>query len=1663
MSRAVNDERYESLLVDVNAPEIAAAAAGLRPEIADTDALPLVGGKLRMAPASASYKVARNGDGTEVTLFGVTAEGHSCAVRVNGFYPYMYVHLGDADPGKLVAELDATLLAMLAIEGERRQWAPEYRAICASLVGTVRKADKHHLVLTAFGDGSCRPVIGWELVDGTLLRGSGAERGYRGLEARRFIKIYFYMPGFVPKAKQILHGTHNEFGALHQAEKLATSRSSMADRLAAEAAAAVEQQQQEAAARATKRPGKEYGRLRYLDGEFAKKWVPHGDTGEGDGAESSDDENGDDVGDAELLAAAAVEDVVADEDEVPLVLDEKHAIRPEQIATTLYENELQDESMFLDRPLKDEDVWREEKDRRWEDFEAEGERREQRWSAPRSRYAELGRDANTDEGRERLEKLANDLLHRRAREELTATRGPLVRDSYLNQADKEHTFTVCEADIDFTLRLAIDSGWSYNQFIEIDMERALERANCHAPRALGCGVPPHSVAWSPPDTPPGVAPLLPVALRATGYAKTRTTSMQIEIYCDYHHIRLSPDAALQRSVPNRVTLSLDSEMATNGTFPRPDTHAVLQVGCVLPLPSGKRREVGFTVGRLARGPGEYIDELPHAGAKRTRDDDAEVVAALTRRRFKPALDAGVESEHVLCFETESMMLLGLANFVRVLAPDIVITFNGDNFDMPYLAERAAVLGVDKQFMAAWGASLADPRIKIRDRSFATTAIGKHEYKEVTAAGRLFYDLFQYWKRNPMLKERSYSLNSLSKRYLKMEKENVAYSQIDTLQLTPEGRRKLLRYCIRDALLPVLLDQRQTIGFELLEKSRGTGVPIEMLLKRGMQIQCKTYLYRKSRIGILVPALAAGMPTISDAGQRRPAFWYTRTDAERRIEMHGPKFDGATVIDPRRGLHDEPVVTLDFRALYPSIMASGNYCLSTVIAPNFNVKNDTYFAHLVASGQRTWDELFMAVGTVTYDAKSTSVDYDEKIDAGSTRFIRHDVLRGFVPDIERELLLWRDAVKAELKAVKAQLKAAEAAYEARLEVELDACLDVRRAEIARLAELYTVLDKRQLSIKLIANSLYGVFGAKTSFAFCLDLADSVTRRGRAAILLARWLTLHVINDITPEHPIARRVAEFPGLKNKLVALDPGAEVVAKLCAEMAEARKSKPRVRKAGVKTRTNDLRSQFGAMTRQAPAAPSAAEGEIDDSVRISCVYGDTDSLFIGFWKGIDFNQVGRIAILMAQFISITLHQRWPTRVADDNLYQFDVEKAFRVIIFFAKKRYAGLKYLWDGKAFTPADPKDPFKPSESGLETQRRDTTRLVSERMSAVISMLCDYRYAKEEKLRRAISYIYFTMVEPLRKGTIQKRLIVQTRQLRKLPSEYLATNGGVETSLPVHVQMALRAEREKGAAEAPKSGDRIAFIVVKGGGKDEKSSSRGVDPVEVLQDDREIDGDYYLEKHVAPAICRIFEPIIVADRTDIPGATDKARQTERMALTHEAVFGSRAGYQKPAYADEYRGAVSEYMERNEFVRAGSKGLVRYHKRSQVVERTFGDELAHMAVAGERCATCRGFFVGEARGFVCAECVAQNVADARRRARAHLAERHADIEELAVERAAIYEHCQCCAHTERCPTPVITCDESQCDTFWERKENEKALREADRLAATATRALAAQYEEYC
>ena len=99
------------------------------------------------------------------------------------------------------------------------------------------------------------------------------------------------------------------------------------------------------------------------------------------------------------------------------------------------------------------------------------------------------------------------------------------------------------------------------------------------------------------------------------------------------------------------------------------------------------------------------------------------------------------------------------------------------------------------------------------------------------------------------------VNSVCAQFLGEQKEDVHHSVITELQNgTPESRRRLAVYCLKDAYLPQRLLDKLMCFVNYVEMARVTGVPFNFLLSRGQSIKVLSQLYRKANeVGYLVPA------------------------------------------------------------------------------------------------------------------------------------------------------------------------------------------------------------------------------------------------------------------------------------------------------------------------------------------------------------------------------------------------------------------------------------------------------------------------------------------------------------------------------------------------------------------------------------------------------------------------------------------------------------------------------------------------------------------------------------------------------------------------------------------------------------------------------------------
>ncbi|KAM9591686.1 DNA polymerase delta catalytic subunit isoform 1-T1 [Morphnus guianensis] len=340
---------------------------------------------------------------------------------------------------------------------------------------------------------------------------------------------------------------------------------------------------------------------------------------------------------------------------------------------------------------------------------------------------------------------------------------------------------------------------------------------------------------------------------------------QLEADVGWGELRSHPPEGPWLCLPPLRILSFDIECAgRKGVFPEAERDPVIQVAGVV-LRQGEREPFLRTVFTL----------LPCA----------------------PILGS-----QVLSFQREQDLLQSWAEFVRIVDPDIVTGYNIQNFDLPYLLQRAQVLKVDSfPFLGR----IRGRRSVVRDSAFQSRQLGRRESKVVSAEGRVTLDLLQVLLRDHKL--RSYTLNAVSFHFLHEQKEDVPHSIITDLQNGSEQtRRRLAVYCLKDAFLPLRLLEKLMVVVNYVEMARVTGVPLSYLLARGQQVKVVSQLLRQAMTEDLL------MPVVKPEG--------------------GEDYEGATVIEPLKGYYDVPIVTLDFSSLYPSIMMAHNLCYTTLLPP-----------------------------------------------------------------------------------------------------------------------------------------------------------------------------------------------------------------------------------------------------------------------------------------------------------------------------------------------------------------------------------------------------------------------------------------------------------------------------------------------------------------------------------------------------------------------------------------------------------------------------------------------------------------------------------------------------------------------------------------------------------
>jgi DNA polymerase I len=325
-----------------------------------------------------------------------------------------------------------------------------------------------------------------------------------------------------------------------------------------------------------------------------------------------------------------------------------------------------------------------------------------------------------------------------------------------------------------------------------------------------------------------------------------------------------------------------------------------------PIPKIKRLSVDIEVeAEIGRIPDPKIAEkkVTAIGFKGTDGfDKIFVLRTEDTEEGKNELDENIE---VVFYEKDQEKQMILDGFKVMEEFPFVLTYNGDDFDLPYLYNRAERLGIKK---------LDNPLYMMRDSATLKHGVHLDLYRTLSNRSFQIYAFSQSYT--------DFSLNSVSKALLGKEKIDygIDFGDLNLYQTA--------KYCHNDALLTYELTSfNHDLLMNLLVIIARIGrMPIDDIARLGVSQWIRSLLYYEHR--------------------QRNALIPKREDLQKRSEgvlsdavIKDKKYRGGLVVDPKEGIHFD-VVVMDFASLYPSIIKVKNLSYETVRCSHEECKKNT---------------------------------------------------------------------------------------------------------------------------------------------------------------------------------------------------------------------------------------------------------------------------------------------------------------------------------------------------------------------------------------------------------------------------------------------------------------------------------------------------------------------------------------------------------------------------------------------------------------------------------------------------------------------------------------------------------------------------------------------------
>jgi len=467
---------------------------------------------------------------------------------------------------------------------------------------------------------------------------------------------------------------------------------------------------------------------------------------------------------------------------------------------------------------------------------------------------------------------------------------------------------------------------------------------------------------------------------------------------------------------------------------------------------------------------------------------------------------------------ERELLVKFEECIRVENPDVIAGFNTFGFDDPYIADRAEKHKVSLNFGRTDGSTWKNDYVKTEKKTFEL-ASGKFAVRYFEMPGRLPIDLLLSVRREQNLD--SYKLDNVATTFLRDKVLKIERLDGNRLKVYTKSTRglftgNLVRFDIVGNTINPYQDGKKfetevvepkffivqtdheilgdvdisklewsfgkdDISFkDMLEAHHGTPDQRAVVAKYNIQ-DCDLVLTLMAKLDTLVNA--RGMADVCKVpiqyiflrGQGIKIFSAVVYQASKRNQiimtqesMEGDSsYEGAIVLPPKIGMYlDQPIAVLDFNSLYPSNMIAFN------LSPDTLVYVKTYDSKGKKINQEGIDSVNgFKIDEIGYDT------YDENKNPTGR------VICGYVQPTE------------DVRTIGV------------LPLTLDILLK-KRKETRKMMESVdddaqkSVLNGLQLAYKVVANSVYGQCGSRTSPIRKMEVAACTTAAGRDRIYFSK---------------------------------------------------------------------------------------------------------------------------------------------------------------------------------------------------------------------------------------------------------------------------------------------------------------------------------------------------------------------------------------------------------------------------------------------------------------------------------------------------------------------------------------------------------------------------------